>query len=179
MRAWCESKFYDLKGRPCITLRVGDKSLFNEDVLDGRELDLSIKEYRPKRSLNANAYMWALIGQIATKLRIDMTEVYHRVLCDYGTFDTDDGVTQVVTIRSDVKLKDWLYIHTKPIKNAKLDGKMYTHYAVLKGSSNYDTKEMTHLLDGVIYEAKELGIETMTQDELERLKGYGLNNSEQ
>lgn len=179
MRAWAVTKSFDMQNRPLLTLRVADRTYLNSEFLDGRELDLSLKEFKPKRSLNANAYMWALIGQIATKLRIDMTEVYHRVLCDYGTFDTDDGVTQVVTIRSDVKLKDWLYIHTKPIKNAKLDGKMYTHYAVLKGSSNYDTKEMTHLLDGVIYEAKELGIETMTQDELERLKGYGLNNSEQ
>ena len=93
------------------------------------------------------------------------------MLCDYGTFDTDDGCVQYITIRADAKLTGWLYIHTKPIKTVELEGKKFTHYALIKGSSRYDTKEMSFLLDGVIYEAKELGIEVLTQEELTRLNG--------
>lgn len=172
MRAWAVNKSFDMQNRPLITLRVADRTYLNSEFLDGRELDLSLKEFKPRRSLNANAYMWALIGKIAEAMRISQDEVYHKVLCDYGTYDTDGGVTQILSIRADAKLTGWLYIHTKPIKTVDLEGKKFTHYALIKGSSDYNTKEMSFLLDGVIYEAKELGIEVMTPEELERLNGY-------
>lgn len=172
MRAWAVNKSFDMQNRPLITLRVADRTFLNSEFLDGRELDLSLKEFKPKRSLNANAYMWALIGKIAEAMRISQDEVYHKVLCDYGTYDTDGGVTQILSIRADAKLTGWLYTHTKPIKTVDLEGKKFTHYALIKGSSDYNTREMSFLLDGVIYEAKELGIEVMTPEELERLNGY-------
>lgn len=172
MRAWAVTKSFDMQNRPLITLRVADRTFLNSEFLDGRELDLSLKEFKPRRSLNANAYMWALIGKIAEAMRISQDEVYHKVLCDYGTFDTDGGVTQILSIRADAKLTGWLYIHTKPIKTVDLEGKKFTHYALIKGSSDYNTREMSFLLDGVIYEAKELGIEVMPPEELERLNGY-------
>lgn len=172
MRAWAVTKSFDMQKRPLITLRVADRTYLNNEFLDGRELDLSLKEFKPRRSLNANAYMWALIGKIAEAMRISQDEVYHKVLCDYGTYDTDGGVTQILSIRADAKLTGWLYIHTKPIKTVDLEGKKFTHYALIKGSSDYNTREMSFLLDGVIYEAKELGIEVMPPEELERLNGY-------
>lgn len=172
MRAWAVTKSFDMQNRPLITLRVADRTFLNSEFLDGRELDLSLKEFKPKRSLNANAYMWALIGKIAEAMRISQDEVYHKVLCDYGTYDTDGGVTQILSIRADAKLTGWLYTHTKPIKTVDLEGKKFTHYALIKGSSDYNTREMSFLLDGVIYEAKELGIEVMPPEELERLNGY-------
>lgn len=172
MKAWAVNKSFDMQNRPLITLRVADRTFLNSEFLDGRDLDLSLKEFKPKRSLNANAYMWALIGKIAEVLRISQNDVYHKVLCDYGTYDKDGEVTQILSIRADAKLTGWLWIHTKPIKTVDLEGKLFTHYALIKGSSDYNTREMSHLLDGVIYEAKELGIEVMTPEELERLNGY-------
>lgn len=172
MRAWAVTKSFDMQNRPLLTLRVADRTFLNSEFLDGRELDLSLKEFKPKRSLNANAYMWALIGKIAEAMRISQDEVYHKMLCDYGTYEKEDGVTQILSIRADAKLTGWLWIHTKPIKTVDLEGKKFTHYALIKGSSDYNTKEMSFLLDGVIYEAKELGIEVMTPEELERLNGY-------
>ena len=173
MRAWAVNKSFDMQNRPLITLRVADRTYLNSEFLDGRELDLSLKEFKPKRSLNANAYMWALIGKIAEVLRISQNDVYHKVLCDYGTFEKENDLNvQYISIRADAKLTGWLWIHTKPIKTVDLEGKLFTHYALIKGSSDYNTREMSHLLDGVIYEAKELGIEVMTPEELERLNGY-------
>ena len=172
MRAWAVGKSYDVEGRPLVTLRVADRTVLNDEILDGRELELSLKEYKPKRSLSANAYMWVLIGKIAEALRISQDEVYHQMLCDYGTYEMDGGTTQIISIRAEAKLTGWMFVHTKPIKTVKLGGKPFTHYALIKGSSKYDTREMSFLLDGVIYEAKELGIETMTPEELERLNGY-------
>lgn len=43
-------------------------------------------------------------------------------------------------------------------------------YAKLKGTSEYDTKEMSRFIDGIVSEAKELGIETLPPDEVARMK---------
>ena len=51
-----------------------------------------------------------------------------------------------------------------------LQGKEFTHYKIFKGSSEYNTKEMAVLIDGIISEAKELDIETLPPVEVERLK---------
>lgn len=123
MRAWAVNKSLDLQNHPLITLRIADRTFLDDQILDGRELDLSLKEHRPKRSLSANGYMWALINQIAAEMRISNDEVYHRLLCDYGTFERVDGQIQYISIRADAKLTGWLYVHTKPIKTVFVGGK--------------------------------------------------------
>ena len=50
------------------------------------------------------------------------------------------------------------------------NGKLYRVYIVMKGSHQYDTKQMATLIDGVVSEAKEMGIETIPPQELERMK---------
>ena len=62
--------------------------------------------------------------------------------------------------------------HLKPTSQvvAGSDGVSYRTYVLLKGSSNYDSAEMSHLLDGLISECKAAGIETATPEELERMK---------
>lgn len=49
-------------------------------------------------------------------------------------------------------------------------GVVYRWYIKLKGSSKYDTKEMARLIDGTVEDAKELGIETLPPEDLERMK---------
>lgn len=177
MKARAVNKAYSYSGVPTVTFEVADKDFLNNDMLDGRDIDLSVKALRKKRSLSANAYMWTLINEIASVLRVSNDEIYHQALCKYGTFRKDDGVTEVVTIRADIALSGWLYTHTKPLKTAMLNGKAYTHYAVIKGSSEYDTREMSALLDGIIDDCKSLGIEVMTPEEIQRLNGYEINNT--
>jgi hypothetical protein len=48
----------------------------------------------------------------------------------------------------------------------ELNGKTFTHYRLIIGSSEYDTKQMAQFIDGIVSEAKELGIETLTPAEL-------------
>ena len=47
---------------------------------------------------------------------------------------------------------------------------MFKHYKVYKGSSEFDTREMSIFIDGIVYEAEELGIQTMTPNEIARIK---------
>lgn len=46
---------------------------------------------------------------------------------------------------------------------------MYRTYLMLRGSHTYDTKEMSVLINGLVEECKEQGIETLTPDELRRM----------
>lgn len=61
--------------------------------------------------------------------------------------------------------------HLKPASQVKVgkDGVMYRTYIMLRGSSDYDTKEMSELIDGLVTEAKQLGVETLPPHELERM----------
>lgn len=138
----------------------------------GKNYTVEIKEHKGKRSLDANAYCWVLCGKISSHKDIYMSKdaVYQKAIKDYG-------VTAIMPINDD-QLNDIVRWHDKnglgnahriigPCKN--FEG--YTNVCFYYGSSGYDTKQMSRFIDGIVADAKDLGIETMTPAELERLKG--------
>lgn len=124
-----------------------------------RDARFEIKELRKKRSLDANAYAWALITEIANVMRMDKEKVYLEMLKHYGQSD-------VITVRSDIDLSG-RFKYFEKIKESY----RFTAYRIYWGSSGYDSREMAILIDGIIQEAQNLGIETLPPDEVERLKG--------
>lgn len=132
--------------------------LFNQD----KDKLFNIKEHKEKRSLNANAYAWSLIGKIADVLRSSKEEVYLEMLKKYGQ-------SEIVSVLSNINIAGY-FKYYEPIATVTLQGKEFTHYKIFKGSSEYDTREMAILIDGIISEAKELGIETLPPNEIERIK---------
>ena len=134
------------------------KWLFAQD----REKVFEIKEHRAKRSLTANAYAWSLIGKIADALRTSKDEVYLTMLKRYGQSD-------MVSVLSFIDVSGY-FKYYEPIATANLQGREFTHYRIYKGSSEYDTKEMSILIDGIVSEAKDLGIDTLPETEINRLK---------
>lgn len=136
----------------------------------GKKLTITAKPYRKKRSLNANAYCWLLCSKIAAVHRSDKDSIYELMLERYGhPLVDDDGNSVIVSILShvDISLSG---LHCKKIGEGHAQGKLFNHYLVIKGSSDYDTAEMASFIDGIVSEAKELGIETLTPDELGRMK---------
>ena len=123
--------------------------------------DVKIEKHREKRSLNANNYLWELCTQIGDILRKSKEEVYLEMLIDYGQ-------SIMISVSSDVKLNGF-YKYYKEAGKSILNGKEFTHYKIYKGSSEYDTKEMSILLDGVVQEARQLGIRTKEDEELEKM----------
>lgn len=123
--------------------------------------DVKIEKHREKRSLNANNYLWELCTQIGNILRKSKEEVYLEMLVDYGQ-------SIMVSVISDIKLNGF-YKYYKEAGKSILNGKEFTHYKIYKGSSEYDTKEMSILLDGVVQEARQLGIRTKEDEELEKM----------
>lgn len=135
-----------------------------------------IKEHRDKRSLTQNAYYWVLLGKVAGKLRLPKPEVHNRMLRDFGQILIVDGqAARVVLPDTDAAEKRALSmetVHLKPTSQVCQfgDGKMYRTYVIMRGSHDYTTEEMTHLLDGMIEEAKQQGIETLPPDELAHMR---------
>ena len=127
-----------------------------------RDKIFEIKEHREKRSLTANAYAWVLIGKIADAMRASKDEIYLKMLKRYGQ-------SEMVSVVSSIDVRGY-FKYFEPVGTATLQGKEFTHYRVFKGSSEYDSKEMAVLIDGIISEAKELHIETLPPAEIQRLK---------
>ena len=119
---------------------------------------------RKKRSLDANAYFWVLVGKIADKLRASKDEIYFEMLKKYGQSIT-------VTVRAGLDLSRAGFKYYELFKDGISAGKPFEAYRVFIGSSQYDTREMSVLIDGVVQEAKDLGIETLTQLELAEILG--------
>lgn len=127
-----------------------------------------ITEYKPKRSLNANAFFHVLCQKIAESTHQSLTAVKNQLLADYGQIDTNMGT---VILRDDIDWKSIQYMHLLPTSATRMldDGKLYRVYWIVRGSHTYDTKEMTRLIEGAVMEANELDIETMTPDQLKRM----------
>lgn len=131
-------------------------------VYDFKPGNYEITKAKKKRSLNANAYAWKLITEIANVVREDKEKVYVDMLKHYGQ-------GSMVSVRSEIDVSRFFHYYDVAGESS-LNGKKYTHYKVYTGSSEYDTKEMSILIDGIVREAKALDIETLTPFELDRLK---------
>lgn len=121
-----------------------------------------IKEHRQRRSLSQNAYCWELIGQIADNMRLSKEDVYLDMLQHYGQ-------SEIISVRADINVSGYFKYYEK-FGTGQVNGKDFTHYKVYKGSSEFDTREMSIFIDGVVQEAQALGIQTLTPDELANLK---------
>ena len=132
---------------------IGNKNQIITWLLNqNEEQQFEIKEHKEKRSLNANNYAWHLIGEISNILRKSKEEVYLQMLKDYGQ-------REMVSILSSININGYFKYWEKAGVSV-LNNKEFTHYYIYKGTSEYDTKEMSIFIDGVIQEAEQLGIET-------------------
>lgn len=159
------------EGKCTITLLTSLKTaekLLNE-VKKEREYNVEIKQYRKKRSLDANAYMWTLCDKISQVVpETTKEDVYRDAIHHVGVFETfplkDDAVERWIE-RWQTNGTGWI---SEVLHKAKTPG--YTIVISYYGSSTYNTKEMSRLIDNVVMTAKQCGVETLTPDEIERMK---------
>ena len=126
-------------------------------------LKVDIKQYRRKRSLNANAYCFILCSKIAEKIGNTKELVYKQAINDVGQFE-------IVPIREDA-LKRWIGAweskglgwQSEIMRDSKIEG--YVNTINYFGSSVYNTKDMSLLLEEIVFQAKELDIDTITENE--------------
>ena len=161
-----------------------DFSQAYEELKDCEKLSLEIKRYRRKRSLDANAYYWVLIGKLAKMLELSNPETHNMMLCRYGQPEIFEGKAVYMTIpdteESEKKVANATDYHLQPTSQVREgnDGIMYRTYKLLRGSHTFNTEEMARLIDGLIDCFRDAGIpdaEIATPDEKRLLKErYGV-----
>ena len=142
------------------------------EIKPDKNYDLSIKEHRSRRSLSANAYLWVLLDKLAEVLGAENPKITKESL--YLDFVRSSGVSKKMTLDEDVAKTirvAWERLGTGwPTEQIDYEpgGKVMIRFYY--GSSTYTTKQMARLIDAVVMECKEQGIETLTPEELERMK---------
>jgi hypothetical protein len=153
-------------------LQVKDKTLAQRicGELNGIKKFIAIfKEFTKKRSRNANAYFWELCNKLSAKIRIPPLSIYREYIKDVGEN------TVIIPLKSEAAKtfkKNWEHKGFGWIcEYMDIDiPKDCINLMCFYGSSVYETKQMARLIDLVVEDCKAQGIETMTPDELAKLK---------
>lgn len=144
-----------------------------EKYRNTERLDIEVKKHREGRSLNANNYMWALCEKIAQKLSGEgethtKEDIYRDSIEKIGVFYDDDIEPEKVKRRRTA----WEMIGTGWITE-RVDFTQDGNREIIRfyyGSSRYNTAQMSKLIDNIVQDAKALGIETRTPEEIEKMK---------
>lgn len=159
-------------GKPILSLELNtdDRTMLRMfDELREKKLTIEIKEYKPKRSLDANAYCWVLIGRLAEKLRMPKADIYRMAIREVGgNSDTVCVQDKAVKTLCDGWERNGIGWQTDTMPS-KLEG--CTNVILYYGSSTYDTAQMSRLINNIVEECKLQGIETKSKEELDSLLG--------
>ena len=134
-----------------------------QQLQEGKTFDVTIEQHREKRSINANNYSWALQDQISKILGLSIDEVHTQMVLEYGVLET---ISVIEEAWESVKR---IFDYCKEMGRSTLNGKTFVHARVGVGTHLYNTKEMSCFLNGVVQEAKNLGIQTLEDKQLEEM----------
>lgn len=154
-------------GKAKLTLEVNETEAIKQgydELHEAEKLSIEIKKYRKKRSLDMNAYAWVLMDKLAAKTGVTKTEVYRSYIKDIG------GNSDIVCVKNEAVEKlceGWEHNGIgwqSDVMPSKLDG--CTNVILYYGSSTYDTAQMKRLIDNIVQDCEEQGIQTATADEI-------------
>ncbi|MBR0085669.1 MAG: hypothetical protein IJL97_03870 [Lachnospiraceae bacterium] len=154
---------FDIKDRKELSKKLEALGEIDPDA----DYDIEIKKRRKRRSLDANAYMWVLADRISQAINSTAAEVYRKAVHEVGTFHYGAFREKDVPIAVRMWTQNgvgWI-AEVEPCSIPGCKNVKFYH-----GSSSYDSRQMSRLIDYLVEEAKELDIETMTPDELARMK---------
>lgn len=150
-----------------ISLLLDTKQLdIVEELKNADKLNIELKKYRKKRSLDSNAYAWVLLGELQEILSVPKEEIYKDLIKNIGSYEVLPVKNEAVEKFRQAWSKNGLGWVTETTKS-KLEG--FTNVIAYYGSSTYNTKEMARLIDLIVTECKQFNIETKTQAEIDSL----------
>lgn len=126
-----------------------------------------LEEYKEKRSLDANNYCWVLCKALADVLRITKEEVYREAIKDVGTFEILPLKTEAVEKFKYSWSRNGVGWVCQVLGESKLPG--YTNIIAYYGSSTYNRKEMSILVDYLVQECKQQNIPTLEDKKIQNL----------
>jgi hypothetical protein len=138
-----------------------------EELQGAEKIAVKIGKYRAKRSLDANAYCFCLIGKLAEKLNIPTVEVYRSAIKEIG------GNYEIVCVKEEAVGKlcnGWRHNGLgwqTDVLESKIKG--CKNVILYYGSSTYDTRQMNRLISIIVQECETQGIETKTPQQIAEL----------
>lgn len=159
---WHGEPFHDYAtGQWLITFETSETPTFY-DQTKSKELTIDVKQFHEGRSKDANALLWVCLGQIAQVLRADKWDIYLMMLKRYGQYAYICAKPHTIGMLK----KQWREV--EEVGDIYVNGEKAVQLLCYYGSSTYDTKQFSILLDGVISEMKEMGLQTPTSEEMRR-----------
>lgn len=156
-----------MDGKQRLTVELDGDFRDTWDELNDKDCEVTVKKYRKRRSLDANAYAWTIIGKIAEKKHITKSEVYRQAVKEVG------GASEVLCMKksalrafTDQWSRNGIGWQVEEI-GCKTPG--WTNVIIYYGSSTYDTNQMSQLIDCLIQDAMALGIEVRPEEEIQSL----------
>ena len=134
------------------------------DELHETDVDVTVKKHREKRSLDANAYFWVLVDRLAEKTQISKTDIYRRYIREIG-----GNHEMVCVIDSAVeKLRNGWEHNGLGWQTDTMPSRVLgcTNVILYYGSSTYNTRQMSHLIDMAVQDCQEQNIETLSPEKL-------------
>lgn len=154
-------------GKQRLTLELEGDFRSQFDELHDQDCDVAVKKFRYKRSLDANSYAWLLIDKIARAKRLPKKEVYRNAIKEIG------GVSDTISIRRQALKRlqaEWSSRGTGwQVEEIGSPIPGWTTVILYYGSSAYDSRQMSDLIDSLVQDAKALGIETKSPEEISSL----------
>lgn len=147
-----------------VTVHTDFREAFDE--LHEKDVDIEIKKYSKRRSMDSNNLAWLLIDKIAAHENKKKSEVYREAIKDIG------GVSDTVCAKNiavEKLVTGWTHKGLgwqADCEPSKLPG--CTNVTLYYGSSVFSTQQMAALIDSLIQDCNALGIPTMSQEEIER-----------
>lgn len=134
--------------------------------------EILLEPVKKKRSLDANGYYWTLLSKLAHVLGTSREELHLQMIHDYGAIKLDEDGDVCRFYLAPGKDPSYIAKYSMVVGEDELDGERVLVYLVLKGSSEMNTKEFSHMLDCLIQDCKDQGIPTATPQELALMENY-------
>lgn len=153
-----------------VTLELDQRCMEGlEEMRMFEKLKIKIVRFFKHRSLDANKYFWLLCGKLADKLGQSKEDIYRHMIREIG-----DNY-EILPIRKDAAetfIRNWgngrVGWICERLGDSKIPG--YENIMAYYGSSVYDSRQMSRLIDLVVQDCKDQGIETETPEEIARMK---------
>lgn len=150
-----------------ITFTTQKSNLEQISRLKDENMIVEVKKQTKKRSTSQNAYLWILLDELGKKINRSKEDVYKTYIKDYGVFEIIPIKNEAVENFIDKWGKNGLGWVCEDLGESKLKG--YTKLITYFGSSTYTSTEMARLLEAVIIDCEEMGIDTLTINDIMKL----------
>ena len=159
-----------------VALTIELDSYYRQDVYNAvnaisasdKPFILSLEKQKKRRSLSANNYCWLLAQKIAERVGTTKEVVYRKNIREVGSFTVVELAEEAVQRFIEVWQSNGIGYIAEPFGKGTQKG--CTNVIAYHGSSAYNTKEMSRLIDALISEAKSVGVETLPDWQLEAMK---------